>query len=163
MDSFQRVLLCFVLAALTQPVLAATFYVGTCKAGGLTSISAAVAAVPAGSTVNVCPGTYAEQVQIDKSLTLQGITSGNSSNVVITIPAGGLTQTTSVLFGSSVSPQVWVTGALEAGVLATAGWPESFTRAARQARSIRSRCATKLVAVAAWELTPKTDPAPWRQ
>jgi hypothetical protein len=110
MDSFQRVLLCFVLAALTQPVLAATFYVGTCKAGGLTSISAAVAAVPAGSTVNVCPGTYAEQVEIDKSLTLQGITSGNGSNVVITVPAGGLTPTTSVLFGPTVSPQVWVTG-----------------------------------------------------
>lgn len=110
MRSFQRVLLYFVLVVLTRPVLAATYYVGTCKVGGYSSISAAVAAVPAGSTVNVCPGTYAEQVIINQALTLQGITSGNSSNAVITVPAAGLTPATSILFGSSVSPQVWVTG-----------------------------------------------------
>jgi hypothetical protein len=110
MHSFHRFLLCFVLIGLTQPVLAATYYVGTCKTGAFTSISAAMAVVPAGSIVSVCPGTYAEQVMITQSLTLQGITGGNSSNVVITIPAAGLTTTSSVFFGPSVAPQVWVTG-----------------------------------------------------
>ena len=57
----------------TQPVFAATFFVGTCKAGAFGSINAAIAAVPSGSTINVCPGTYAEQVVISKALTLQGI------------------------------------------------------------------------------------------
>lgn len=102
-------LLFFVLVVLTQSVLASTFYVGTCKAGAFSTISAAVAAVPADSTVDVCPGTYAEQVKITQSLTLQGISSGGSSEVVITIPGGGLTTTSSVFFGPSVAPQLWVT------------------------------------------------------
>jgi hypothetical protein len=37
-----------------------------------TTISAAVAAASAGDTIKVCPGLYAEQVQITKTLTLQG-------------------------------------------------------------------------------------------
>lgn len=110
MHSIQRGLLCFVLVALAQPLLAATYWVGTCKTGTFATISDAVAVVPAGSIVDVCPGTYAEQVVITKSLTLQGITGGNSSNVVITVPPGGIPTTTSILFGPVVAPQVWVTG-----------------------------------------------------
>ena len=67
MHRIHRVLLCFVLAVLTRPVLGATFYVGSCHVGAYPRISAAVAAVPAGSIVSVCPGTYPEQVQITKA------------------------------------------------------------------------------------------------
>ena len=67
MHRIHRVLLCFVLAVLTRPVLGATFYVGSCHVGAYPTISAAVAAVPAGSIVSVCPGTYPEQVQITKA------------------------------------------------------------------------------------------------
>src|ERR1700740_176084 len=109
MHRFQRVLLCFVVVALTRPVLASTFWVGTCHGGAFSTISAAVAAVPPGSIVDVCPGIYPEQVVINRPLTLQGITSANSSDVVITVPPGGVPTTTSVLFGPTVAPQVWVT------------------------------------------------------
>src|SRR5580704_7082327 len=93
--------------------LASTFAVGTCKPSlpSYTSISAAVSAVPAGSTVQVCPGTYAEQVFISQALTLEGITSGNSSDVVITVPGSGLTIETDDS-GFSVAPLVAVNAAV---------------------------------------------------
>jgi hypothetical protein len=70
-----------------------TFYVGTCKPGkaDYTTIQEAVTGVPAGSIINVCPGNYPDQVTIQQSLTLQGVTSGNNANVVITAPPGGVT------------------------------------------------------------------------
>ena len=68
-----------------------------CKAGkAYGSISSAVAAAPAGSYIYVCPGTYAEQVVIEKSLFLIGVnTGGNGESVgytypVMVAPAGGL-------------------------------------------------------------------------
>ena len=73
--------------------VASNFAVGSCKPSlpSYSTISAAVAAVPPGSTIQVCPGTYAEQVAITQPLTLKGISSGNTSAVVITAPGGGLT------------------------------------------------------------------------
>jgi hypothetical protein len=67
------------------------FYVGTCKPGkaDFTTIQAAVNGVPPGSTVDVCPGVYPEQVTITKPLTLQGVQSGNNAQVIITAPQGG--------------------------------------------------------------------------
>ncbi len=49
--------------------IAATYAVGTCKPTlpSFLSISAAVSSVPAGSTIEVCPGTYAEQVIISNT------------------------------------------------------------------------------------------------
>jgi hypothetical protein len=93
--------------------LASNFAVGTCKPSlpSYSSISAAVSAVPAGSTVQVCPGTYAEQVFISQALTLEGITSGNSSDVVITTPGSGLTIVTDD-FGFLVAPMVEVNAAV---------------------------------------------------
>lgn len=79
MRRFYFALLALVLVLAAQPLAAATFYVGSCKAGSFGTISAAVAAVPAGSIVNVCPGTYPEQVVISQALTLKGMLSGNSS------------------------------------------------------------------------------------
>lgn len=92
-----------------QPMLAATVVVGTCKPSlpSYPSISQAVSSVPPGSTVEVCPGNYAEQVIITQPLTLKGLTSGNSGQAGITIPSGGLSTTASIFFGS-VAPQVEV-------------------------------------------------------
>jgi Periplasmic copper-binding protein (NosD) len=69
---------------------AATLTVGTCPGAGFSTIQTAVDAAHAGDTVNVCPGSYPEQVSINKSLTLQGIAVGNQNAAVIAAPAGGL-------------------------------------------------------------------------
>lgn len=94
-----------------RPLMGSTFYVGTCRIGAFATISAAVSSptVPAGSMVNVCPGTYAEQVVISKALTLQGIFSSNSSQVIIAVPSAGLTTTSSIAYGGPVAAQVEVT------------------------------------------------------
>ena len=69
---------------------ASTVQVGGCKSGftNYSTISAAVAAVPAGSTVLVCPGTYSEQVNITQSITLQGVQTTTAANPTITVPSG---------------------------------------------------------------------------
>jgi parallel beta-helix repeat protein len=89
-----------------------TFVVGICKPGfpNFSSISAAVSSstVAAGSIVMVCPGTYKEQVQITKSLTLEGISSGDTDEAIIAPPAGGLVQNTADDIGDGISAQLWV-------------------------------------------------------
>jgi hypothetical protein len=72
------------------------------------TISAAVTAVPAGSTIYICPGTYAEQVVITKKLTLIGVASNGltassalgGNNPVIVSPAGGVIVNSFDLVGS---------------------------------------------------------------
>src|SRR3981189_2967160 len=71
-DQMKNPMLLFVVVTLLLTTSASsspsapTFVVGTCKPGlsSYPSISAAVAAAPSGSTVQVCPGTYPEQVTI---------------------------------------------------------------------------------------------------
>src|SRR5260370_27835474 len=110
--SLPRVLFLLAIGLLlgASPMLAANYAVGNCKPSlpSYPTISAAVGAVPPGSTVLVCPNTYPEQVTIAQPLTLQGIASGNSSQAVITVPTGGLATTPSITFGT-VAPQVEVT------------------------------------------------------
>jgi len=92
------------------PAFATNFVVGTCKPG-LTSfptISAAVAAAPAGTTIYVCPGTYAEQITISEPLTLQGVGNGNSGQVVITA-TGGVRSNATTVGGSPLAAQIAVT------------------------------------------------------
>jgi hypothetical protein len=103
-----RILPIFVLAILSAThLMANTYYVGSCKSGAYSTIQSAVSSVPAGSTVEVCPGTYAEQVVIDKVLTLEAIPNSNGTTVIS--DAGvTLTTTTSLSIGP-VAPQVWVT------------------------------------------------------
>jgi nitrous oxidase accessory protein NosD len=76
-----------------QTLFAQNYYVGTCKPGKgtfYTSIQQAVTEAPSGTIINICPGTYAEQVTIQQPLTLKGMQNGNSTAVIITTPGGGL-------------------------------------------------------------------------
>lgn len=93
---------------LTASAFATNYAVGTCLPN-LTSyatISQAVSSVPSGSTIEVCAGTYPEQVVITQPLTLEGVP-GTTSDAVITVPAGGLTNYISTTAGS-VTYQVLV-------------------------------------------------------
>ena len=92
-----------------HPMFAANYAVGTCKPSlpSYATISAAVGAVPPFSTVEVCPGTYSEQVTIAQPLTLKGISSANAGQAVITIPGSPLAVVTNI-YGESIAPQVAV-------------------------------------------------------
>jgi hypothetical protein len=65
-----------------------TISVGTClpKYAHFSTISAAVAAVPAGGVILVCPGVYPEQIVISKPLTLHGQSINNADRPVIAVP-----------------------------------------------------------------------------
>jgi hypothetical protein len=111
-------LLFLVLVAAAQPLVAVTYYVShqptmlcTSNKTGYSifiTIQDAVTQVPAGSTINVCPGTYIEQVVISKPLTLRGVSYGNPSQVVIDMPTPSLTTTSSVTEGT-IAAQIQVT------------------------------------------------------
>jgi len=87
-----------------------TAIVGTCRPTlqQYKTIQSAVNGVASGTTILVCPGTYPEQVIIDQSVNLQGISSGDSAQVVITIPGSSLTAYSGNLLGFAVAPQVAV-------------------------------------------------------
>ncbi len=87
---------------------AATLYVGSCgspREPRYTSIQLAVNAASPGDTIRVCPGTYDEQVTVDKSLTLLGrvsrgrgagpeapvVDGGGGAGTGISIEANGVT------------------------------------------------------------------------
>jgi parallel beta-helix repeat protein len=99
---------------LGQPAQAAgtTVAVGTCKAG-LTSyptIQKAVNSAPAGSIIDVCPGTYPEQVSITKNLTLIGVLAGTADAPTVVPPSGGLVaNATDPSGGGPVAAQIVVT------------------------------------------------------
>jgi hypothetical protein len=95
-----------------QALLASTVQVGTCRTGlqSFPTISAAVSGVPSGSTIDVCPGTYAEQVTITKPLNLTGVANGTANQASITVPSTGLVQNTTSFFGEPVAAQVLVLG-----------------------------------------------------
>lgn len=107
----RRAALCVLVAAvfycgLAQSAWAANVVVGNCKSlASYPTISQAVTSVPANSTIFICPGTYAEQVLINKNLTLTGVsslgTSGASAagadNPVIVSPVNGVTANVSDL------------------------------------------------------------------
>jgi len=99
-------------AVSAQSALAKTVVVGasTCNPGPVhyATIQDAVNAVPDGSIVLVCPGTYAEQVVIERPLTLKGITDGTAGAAVITVPPGGLLPNASTLTNGPVAAQLLV-------------------------------------------------------
>lgn len=54
-----------------------------CPGAPFNTIQAAVTAAHSGDTIRVCPGTYPEQVRIDKRLTLKGQAVGNESLILV--------------------------------------------------------------------------------
>lgn len=82
------------------------------KLGSYQTIQAAVNAVPSGSTIEVCPGLYPEQVVISKPLTLTAFTLGGSeasnAEVLIQIPAGGATAAVVDPIIGHIFFQIWV-------------------------------------------------------
>jgi hypothetical protein len=105
--------LVFLLALAAQVPLASatvTYAVGSCKPSlhSFASINLALSATPAPDVVEVCPGTYAEEVGIYKPVTLEGISYGGSDQVIITPPSGGLFIDSSDDFGDPVAAQVLV-------------------------------------------------------
>jgi hypothetical protein len=108
---FAAALLVFLLG---QSTPASTVVVGTCKSGltSFSTIQAAVNAAANGSTIDVCPGTYPEQVTINaKSLTIIGVLSGTSDAAVLIPPSGGLKVNASDFGGKTVAAQLFVENA----------------------------------------------------
>jgi parallel beta-helix repeat protein len=105
--TFRGICFTVVLASslLSQSLLATTTVAvgpATCKPSlvHFSTIQTAVNASPFGTIIDVCPGTYPEQVVITQPLTVQGVTDGVGNAAVITVPGGGLVQNgTSVSFG----------------------------------------------------------------
>jgi len=76
---------------------AAKRQVGSCTTNPLqyTTIQAAVNATNNGDTVQICPGTYPEQVNVTTAISLTNVPT--MSDPMITIPAGGAVQNTTLL------------------------------------------------------------------
>jgi hypothetical protein len=98
-----------VLFVFSSFAFSSTVAVGTCtNFPYYSSIQLAVNSVPAGSTIKVCPGVYAEQVLITKNLTLTGVAANGLSgaaaagmnNPVITSPSGGVLANANDLYNS---------------------------------------------------------------
>jgi hypothetical protein len=89
-----------------------TYIVGTCKAGTrFTTIQSALNAKPAPNMVQVCPGTYAEQITITEPVTIQGLSIDNTSVVRITPPAAGLATNATINAGDPAAAQIFVKNA----------------------------------------------------
>jgi hypothetical protein len=99
--------------ALASPALfaALTIYAGTCGTPNQPTIHATINASPAGGTVLVCPGTYTEQITIAKNLTLTGVLSANSAEVVIASPANVVTNSFDTCNNAPIATQVFVQNA----------------------------------------------------
>lgn len=85
------------LGAATHAASAAKRQVGTCTSNPLqyTTIQAAVNDAQAGDQVQICPGTYQEEVTIGTAITLRNVP--NMAQPTISIPAGGAVQNTYLL------------------------------------------------------------------
>jgi len=101
-----------------EPSTATTVYVGNCPNGNHpVTIQQAVNASSSGGTIDICPGTYPEQISIvGKNLNLIGIPNGTSDAAVVVPPAGGLVTTVNGvnetdIFGNLVAAQIFVQGA----------------------------------------------------
>ena len=92
--------------------------VGTCtNLPFYPTIQLAVNSVPAGTTIEICPGIYAEQVTISKNLVLAGVSANGAvgpaasgaNNPTLVSPAGGVVSNASDLYdGSPIAAQIVV-------------------------------------------------------
>ena len=90
---------------------ASTVIVGTCRSGiHFSTIQAAVSASSPGTIIDICPGVYAEQVDVTSHMSLVGISAANQGAVVITSPSGGVqaTSVTDADTGVPVAAQILV-------------------------------------------------------
>jgi hypothetical protein len=81
-----------------------------CPNAQFVSIQAAVTAASPGDTINVCPGTYREQVVIKKSLTVRGISVANQ-NLALIQPLAVAPNSTSTFNSGPIAAIVVVDGA----------------------------------------------------
>lgn len=96
----------------TPTARATTYIVGTCKPGTqFSTIQSALDANPAPTVVEVCPGSYPEQISISKPVTLEGVVAGNSSFATVVVPPGGLTNNTTTAGGQPAAAQILVQNA----------------------------------------------------
>jgi len=118
--NFAKLLLVVVLTFSAQLASAFTlitvYQVGHCKfrlkkIPAYNTISDALAATPAPDVVEVCPGTYNEQIEITRPVILEGIKSADSDQVIIAPPAGGFVQNAKNYFGEFIAAQIWVNNA----------------------------------------------------
>ena len=95
------------------PASTITYAVGTCRPNlrSFATILAALAAAPSPNVIDVCPGTYGEQLQITQPVTLEGVSNGTSARSIITPPAGGLVTNARDDFGNPLAVQLWVNNA----------------------------------------------------
>ena len=96
------------LACLIQPASARTLQVGSCTSNPrqYATIQAAVNATNPGDKVQVCPGSYPEQVSITQAITLESVP--GKASPTVTLPAGGATLNTTTLYGQPAAAQILV-------------------------------------------------------
>jgi hypothetical protein len=80
-----------------------------CPSATFTTIQSAVLAASSGDRINVCPGTYHEQVKVTKRLTIQGIAVGNQ-NLAVIMPTGTLVNSSSLTSAAPIAAVVLVDG-----------------------------------------------------
>jgi hypothetical protein len=109
-----RIKFLLVLLALTAQVPLAsatvTYAVGTCKPSLISfpTIQGALNGNPPPNVVEICPGTYPEQILILGAVTLEGISDGTSTGATISVPAGGLVSNTGNDLGDAMAVQVQI-------------------------------------------------------
>jgi hypothetical protein len=78
-----------------------------CPRAQYSSIQAAVLAAHPGDRINVCPGTYREQVKINKPLTVQGISVANQNQAIV-MPPTTAPNSTSLVSGNPIAAIILV-------------------------------------------------------
>src|SRR5215469_14950362 len=111
------VTLCSVLAitfgASPLPASTITYAVGSCRPWlrSFPTISAALAVATSANVIEVCPGTYDEQLEITHPVTLQGVSNGTSARAIIIPPRHGLGINAMDDLGEALAAQLWVNNA----------------------------------------------------
>jgi Protein of unknown function (DUF1565) len=125
------------------PANAKSYEVGNCIANltKYSTIQAAVSSVPAGSTIQVCPGTYSEQVTISQPLTLQGADVNSQDRPVIAPPPNGLVKNITSITGEPVAAQVLVENVTPPGNVVLTGITVDGTGAEVQGCSVTAALA----------------------
>jgi hypothetical protein len=140
-------LLGFTSHVLAGSALAQDVSVGTCRLDlpHYDNLDDAVHGVPVGGTIGVCPGIYAEQVNINASLTLMGIQDGNKGLPVVVPPVGGLKQNAT---GYNVGGSFYRNAALAAQILVNPGATVNISNIALDAsNSLLTDCSPQPIGI----------------